>query len=83
MRFIIFSDSKGKKNGINEKVLKEIMNETCKLDPEPEFIVMCGDTVAGSCKEEVLTFQLNRLRNLIEKYHPDKPLILLFLYDNH
>ncbi|MDR5587097.1 MULTISPECIES: metallophosphoesterase [Clostridium] len=75
MRFIIFSDSKGKKNGINEKVLKEIMNETCKLDPEPEFIVMCGDTVAGSCKEEVLTFQLNRLRNLIEKYHPDKPLI--------
>ncbi|MBW6409367.1 metallophosphoesterase family protein [Clostridium weizhouense] len=75
MRFIIFGDSKGKKNGINEKVLKEIMSQTCKLDPEPEFIVMCGDTVAGSCKEEVLTFQLNQLRNLIEKYHPDKPLI--------
>jgi hypothetical protein len=75
MRFIVFGDSKGKENGINEKVLKTIMNETCKLTPEPEFIVMCGDTVAGGCKEEILTFQLNRLRNIIEKYHPNKPLI--------
>ena len=75
MRFIVFGDSKGKKNGINEKVLKSIMNETCKLKPEPQFIVMCGDTVAGGCKEEILSFQLNRLRSIIEKYHPNKPLI--------
>lgn len=75
MRFIIFSDSKGKKNGINEKVLKTIMNETCKFKPVPEFIVMCGDTVAGSNKKEILAFQLNNLRNIIQKYHPNKPLI--------
>lgn len=75
MRFIVFGDSKGKENGINEKVLKAIMNETCKLKPEPEFIVMCGDTVAGSPKEDLLTFQLNRLRSIIEKYHQNKPLI--------
>jgi len=75
MRFIVFGDSKGKENGINEKVLKTILNETCKLNPESEFIVMCGDTVAGNCKEEILTFQLNRLRSIIEKYHPNKSLI--------
>lgn len=74
MRFIVFSDSKGKENGINEKVLKVLMRETCRLKPEPEFIIMCGDTVAGSSKEEILTFQLTRLRKIIEKYHPNKPL---------
>jgi 3',5'-cyclic-AMP phosphodiesterase len=74
MRFIVFSDSKGKENGINEKVLKTLMHETCRLKPEPEFIIMCGDTVAGSSKEEILTFQLTRLRKIIEKYHPNKPL---------
>ncbi len=75
MRFIVFGDSKGKENGINKKVLKTILKETCKLNPEPEFIVMCGDTVAGSSKEETLAFQLKDLRALVEKYHPHKPLI--------
>lgn len=65
MRFIVFGDSKGKENGINEKVLKTIMYEARKLNPIPQFIVMCGDTVAGSDKEEVLISQLNRLKNII------------------
>lgn len=75
MRFIVFGDSKGNENGINEKILKTIMNETRKLNPIPQFIVMCGDTVAGSNKEEILALQLNRLKSLIRKYHPIKPLI--------
>ncbi|GIM29118.1 hypothetical protein CPJCM30710_17840 [Clostridium polyendosporum] len=75
MRFIVLGDSKGKNYGINEKVLKRIMEESCKLNPSPQFIVMCGDTVAGSIKEEIFTIQLKRLRMLIEKHHPAKPLI--------
>lgn len=75
MRFIVFGDSKGKENGINKKVLNSIMKETSKLNPEPEFIVMCGDTVAGSNKEEILKSQLIDLKNIIEKYHPGKPLV--------
>lgn len=75
MRFIVFGDSKGKENGINKKVLNLIMKETCKLNPKPEFIVMCGDTVAGSPKEEVLKSQLTDLKNIIEKYHHGKQLI--------
>lgn len=75
MRFIVFGDSKGKDNGINKKVLKAIMNESCRLNPDAEFIVMCGDTVAGSCKENELSIQLKNLRFLIQKYHPGKLLI--------
>lgn len=75
MRFVVFGDSKGKKNGINEKVLTEIMKKICKLNPAPQFIVMNGDTVAGSNREEILNFQLNRLKNIIEKYQPNIPLV--------
>lgn len=76
MRFIVIGDTKGKEEyGINEKVLKQILEETCKLNPGPDFIVMCGDTVAGHSKGEVLAVQLKRLRMLLEKYHPGKLII--------
>lgn len=69
MRFIIISDSKGKENGINKKVLTRLLQQTCKLMPKPECIILCGDNVAGSDKEEALANQLHDLRSLIEKYH--------------
>jgi len=75
MRFIILSDSKGKENGINKKVLTKLLKETSKLKPKPNHIVLCGDNVAGSDIEEVLTDQLQSLRSLVEKYHYGKPLI--------
>jgi len=75
MRFVILSDSKGKDNGINEKVLKKHLKEICKLKPEPDFFVLGGDNVAGSDKYEILIHQLQGLRALIEKYHCGKPLI--------
>lgn len=75
MRFIILSDSKGKENGVNKKILIKLLKITCKLAPKPDFIVLCGDNVAGSSEEEVLAGQLRGLRNLIEEYHYGKPLI--------
>ena len=54
VRFLIFGDSKGKKDGINTKVLKSILNQSIKLKPQPEFIIMCGDSVAGSDDKESL-----------------------------
>jgi 3',5'-cyclic-AMP phosphodiesterase len=75
VRFVILSDSKGKENGINKKVLTMLLKDTCRLNPEPEFIVLCGDNVAGSSDEKVLTAQLQDLRALIEKYLCGKPLI--------
>lgn len=75
MRFIVFGDSKGKDNGINSKVLTKILMQSKKLDPEPEFIVICGDSVAGSSDEVVLSHQLNNFKALIQRYNPNKPII--------
>ena len=75
MRFIVFGDSKGKENGMNIKTLKTIMDESTKLSPKAEFIVVCGDSVAGSSNGEVLSSQLKAFRSIVERYHPNKPLI--------
>ncbi|MCE5219706.1 MAG: metallophosphoesterase [Clostridium sp.] len=69
MRFIILSDSKGKENGINQKILIKLLKESYKLTPNPECIVLCGDNVAGSNIVDILADQLQSLRNLIEKYY--------------
>lgn len=81
IRFIIFGDSKGKDYGINEKILTKILKESCKLKPLPEFIVMLGDNVAGSEKEDILHSQLVRLRTLIKKFHGN--ILLLPVVGNH
>lgn len=75
MRFIILSDSKGKQNGINKKILIKLLEKTSKLTPAPDCIVLCGDNVAGSSMEEMLAEQLQNLRDLIQKYHRETPLI--------
>ena len=75
MRFLILSDSKGKENGINKKILSKLLNESSKLTPNADYIILGGDNVAGSNIENVLTNQLKDLRNLIEKYYYKTPLI--------
>lgn len=75
MRFIVFGDSKGKDKGINKKVLNSLMKSICSLSPSPEFIVVCGDSVAGGEKEEILNNQLNDFKSIINKYHYNKPII--------
>ena len=75
MRFIVFGDSKGKNHGINEKVLKKILHISCKLNPKPEFIVVCGDSIAGSTNEKILRYQLNNFKSILNKYHPNKTIL--------
>ena len=70
MKFIVWGDSKGKHNGINKKALNSILKVAKNLVPEPEFMVMCGDTVAGGCDEETLIVQLLNLKNIIDDYYP-------------
>lgn len=45
---MVFGDSKGKKNGINDKVLNEISKQIKKLNPFPDHIIHLGDLTAGS-----------------------------------
>lgn len=75
MKFIILSDSKGHQNGINKKILTKLLETTSKLTPDPDFIVLCGDNVAGSSMKEILAEQLQNLRDLIQKYHHEALLI--------
>ena len=75
MRFIVLGDSKGKDNGVNEKVLTKLLSQSKKLNPEPEFIVLCGDNVAGSSNKDIFMNQLQNLRKLIKKHYPDNALI--------
>lgn len=81
MRFLIFSDSKGKEKGINEKVLSRLLKVSKRLSPEPEFIILGGDNVAGSSDMEIYIAQLQRLRALIDNYYPG--IALLPVIGNH
>lgn len=75
MRFLIFSDCKGKNNGINKDILEKLLKESCKLIPKPNCIVLGGDNIAGSKIEPELVYQFQNLRNLINKYYSKTPLI--------
>lgn len=81
MRFIVFGDSKGKDKGINKKVLHSIMKSCSKLNPKPEFLIVCGDSVAGSKNEEALYKQLCDFKSIIELYHGKK--VILPIVGNH
>lgn len=75
MRFIIFGDSKGANNGINTKVLKTIMEQSIKLNPKVDFIVVCGDSIAGGPNKERLISQLNNFKKIVQSYHPNKSIL--------
>lgn len=81
MRFLIFSDSKGKEKGINEKVLSRLLKESKRLRPEPDFIMLGGDNVAGSNNMDIYMAQLQRLRALIDICYPG--IALLPVIGNH
>ena len=75
MRFIVFGDSKGKENGINKKILNSILNESSRLNPKPDFVIVLGDSIAGGDNPNILLTQINDFRNIVASYYPNKPLI--------
>lgn len=81
MRFVVIGDSKGKDNGINEHILRKILKRTRRLTPPPEFIILCGDSVAGSQDDEIFVSQLEGLRELIYGYHPN--ILIIPAVGNH
>lgn len=75
IRFIVFGDSKGKEGGINKKVLTKILNQVQKLKQSPQFIVVLGDSVAGSSDNRILKEQLNRFKDTVTEKMPDIKII--------
>lgn len=63
MRFLVFGDSKGKENGVNEKVLYGILKQTKKQVPLPDYIIHLGDLTAGSANIDKLRRMLEGFKN--------------------
>jgi hypothetical protein len=65
LRFVVIGDSKGKEQGINVKVLCKILHEVKKLNPQPQYLITLGDSVAGSGNCAVTRTQLLRFKEII------------------
>jgi Icc protein len=80
-RFIIIGDTKGKSRGINEKVLNNLLRIAKKTVPEPDFFVILGDCVAGSDKVDELRSQLERFKQMLYSYFPNR--VVFSVIGNH
>ena len=80
MRFIVFGDSKGKEDGIN-KILHSLLKESRKIIPSADFIVVLGDSIAGSTDANIYLTQVNNFRNIVSSYYENTPLIPIIV--NH
>ncbi|WP_243124901.1 hypothetical protein [Clostridium cuniculi] len=81
MRFIVFGDSKGKEDGINKKILHSLLKESRKLIPSADFIVILGDSIAGSTDSNTFLTQVNNFRNIVSSYYENTPLLPIIV--NH
>lgn len=81
MRFVVFGDSKGKKNGVNQKVLVGILKQIKKLKPNPDYIIHLGDMTAGSDNTSKLRYMLEGFK----KYFVDNDMesIIMPVFGNH
>jgi 3',5'-cyclic-AMP phosphodiesterase len=71
IRFIVYGDSKGKEGGVNKKILTKILSQIQKFDQQPNFIVVLGDSVAGSSNNEILREQLSKFKSIIFEKLPN------------
>lgn len=53
------------------KKLKDILYKSCIISPKIQFIVVCGDSIAGSKDKEILKKQLYNFKSIINSYYPN------------
>lgn len=80
-RFIVMADSRGKDDGINEDVFRNILGELVDIYPQMDYIIFPGDLVSGSRDLEKLRNQLEKFKNVFSDYYPID--ILLPTVGNH
>ena len=74
-RFVVMADSRGKDDGINEPVFREILNEIVDIYPQPNYIIFPGDLVSGSRRPERLRMQLEKFKDVFTDYFPIETLL--------
>jgi 3',5'-cyclic-AMP phosphodiesterase len=75
VRFVVIGDSKGKVNGVNEKVLKKLLVQIKKLNIRPQYLVVLGDSICGSTKMEEHKSQLESFKRIILKSLPEVTIV--------
>lgn len=80
-RFIVMADSRGKDDGINEDVFRNILEELVDIYPQMDYIIFPGDLVSGSRDLEKLRNQLEKFKSVFSDYYPIE--ILLPTVGNH
>jgi 3',5'-cyclic-AMP phosphodiesterase len=74
-RFVVMADSRGKDDGINEEILRSILDEIIDMYPQPNYIVFPGDLVSGSRKPNKLRNQLEKFKEVFTDYYPIEKLL--------
>lgn len=74
-RFIVMADSRGKDQGINEEILRNIFEEIVDIYPQPNYIIFPGDLVSGSRKPEKLRAQLQNFKDVFLDYYSIETLL--------
>lgn len=74
-RFIVMADSRGKDDGINEEIFRNILGEILEIYPQIDYIIFPGDLVSGSRNLEKLKGQLEKFKNVFMDYYPIEKLL--------
>lgn len=74
-RFIVMADSRGKDEGINEEIFRNIIEEIVEIYPQPKHIIFPGDLVSGSRKPDRLRGQLHKFKGVFTDYYPIEMLL--------
>ncbi len=80
-RIVVLADSRGKDDGINEPVLRSLLQQIKELNPPPRYIVFPGDLVSGSKNLQKLRGELKKFKRVFMEYFPIE--ILLPTVGNH
>lgn len=78
MRLIVLGDSKGKKNGVNEEVLRKLLKQIKALNPQPDYIIHLGDLTAGSDNRIKLRSLFEGFRNIFAAMNIKNTIIPVF-----
>ncbi len=75
-KFAVMSDSRGEVNGVNEPVLKSLIQHLLKNNPDLKFILFLGDLVDGTWHNSAKNFaQFKYWKKVMKEVYEDKSLV--------
>lgn len=76
LKFAVMSDSRGNFNGVNEPILKMLVNDLLNRHDDVKFLIFPGDMVSGDAKNSQITVaQLNHWKNIMMPVYNNEKMI--------